>query len=82
MGERGKINFFDKPETVKKVKVASYVVLVLSVIGGFTFPNATHHFWDGIPGFYALLGFSSCAALIILCKLLGYWLKKRKDYYE
>ncbi len=37
---------------------------------------------EGLPGFYALFGFLSCVAIIVVSKLLGYVLKQREDYYD
>ncbi len=36
-----------------------------------------------VPGFFALLGFLGCVAIILVSKWLGrYWLQRREDYYE
>jgi uncharacterized membrane protein len=38
--------------------------------------------WDTIGGFGAFYGFVSCVLIILVSKLLGYWLLYRKeDYY-
>ena len=37
---------------------------------------------DGIPGFYALLGFLSCSLMIFAAKGLGLWLKVPTNFYE
>jgi hypothetical protein len=37
---------------------------------------------DGIPGFYALLGFVSCTLMIFAAKGLGLWLKVPTNFYE
>ncbi|MHC1610477.1 MAG: hypothetical protein ACXQTW_02580 [Candidatus Methanospirareceae archaeon] len=42
----------------------------------------TATWWEEIPCFNAIYGFSSCAILVLGAKALGYWLKKEEDYYE
>lgn len=37
---------------------------------------------DNFFSFYAILGFISCAALILFSKLVGLLLKVKKDYYD
>lgn len=37
---------------------------------------------DGMLGFYALLGLTSCVALVLLGNLLGLVLKRRENYYQ
>jgi len=38
--------------------------------------------WYPVPGFFALLGFLGCVALVAGSKLLGhYWLQRGEDYY-
>ena len=38
--------------------------------------------FDGTFGFYAILGFGCCTAMIFLAKGLGLFLKVRTDFYE
>lgn len=33
------------------------------------------------PGFYAAFGFLACVALVVLARILGWWLKRPDDYY-
>jgi hypothetical protein len=36
-----------------------------------------------VPGFFAVLGFVGCVAIILISKWLGrYWLQRREDYYD
>ena len=41
-----------------------------------------HFGFDGFFGFYAILGFVACAALILIAKGIGFVLKKGEDYYD
>lgn len=39
--------------------------------------------WSDLWGFFAVFGFVSCVALIVVAKALGrYWLQRTEDYYE
>jgi hypothetical protein len=36
---------------------------------------------DGLFGFNAAYGFLTCVAMVIVAKVLGWWLKRPDDYY-
>lgn len=39
--------------------------------------------WSRLAGFFALLGFIGCLAIIAVAKLIGhYWLQRKEDYYD
>ena len=54
----------------------------LLVLIDFFLPTEAHFGFDGFPGFYSLLGFFSCAVLILLSKVAGFFLKVPENYYE
>lgn len=47
-------------------------------------PHSGHpHWWDGVPGSYAVFGFAGCAAIVLLSKWAGkHLLQRREDYYD
>ena len=75
-------NYFDKPENIKKLWIMLYIICALTVIPDFF----THRHADfGIEAhfsFYAILGFISCAVLILFSKLIGLVLKAKENYYD
>ncbi len=77
-------NWFDKAENIKKLKIFSYVILALSIVAEFfVSSHGGGHGPLGATGSYAIFGFVTCAAMIIVSKLLGqYWLKKDENYYD
>ena len=82
MKQKKEFDFFDKPKNIRKLWIMLYLVCGLSIIPDlFTHPHAYFGF-DGFFGFYALLGFVSCAVLILVSKLLGLVLKVKEDYYD
>jgi hypothetical protein len=57
-------------------------VLALSVLAQFFIEAHAHFAFEGLFGFNALYGFLACAALIVIAKALGLFLKRRDDYYR
>ncbi|GAB4171269.1 MAG: hypothetical protein Tsb0017_03250 [Geothermobacteraceae bacterium] len=76
-------DWFDHPRNIRRLRIGFYVVLVLLVLPDF-FMHKHHLFYrvEGWPGFYALFGFVSCVVIILVSKALGFWLKRREDYYD
>ena len=72
------------PKTIKKLKWIFYAVLIIVFVADFLVERHHASFpWDSIPGFSAFYGFISCAAIIIISKIIGHaWLMKKEDYYD
>ena len=62
------------------------VALIISFAGDFLLSRGVGHGdfpWSHIPGFFALFGFITCVAIVIISKLIGhYWLQRKEDYYD
>ena len=82
MKKNKEFDFFDKPENIKKLWIMLYVVCGLLVVPDFFTHRHPYFGFDGFFGFYALLGFVSCAVLILFSKLMGLLLKVKEDYYD
>ena len=78
------IDFFDKPENIRLLKILSCISLALTVIVDFFVTRKDIHFpWENIPGFYALFGLVACILIVVLAKTLGHrWLMRKEDYYD
>ncbi|MEJ2201267.1 MAG: hypothetical protein P8X63_09695 [Desulfuromonadaceae bacterium] len=75
--------WFDHPQNIKRLKIGFYIVLALLVLPDFFMHKHTlFSSIEGWPGFYAVFGFISCVAIILISKLLGFALKKKEDYYD
>lgn len=75
--------WFDHPQNIKRLKIGFYILLALLVLPDFFMHKHTYFSSiEAIPGFYALFGFISCVAIILISKLLGFVLKKKEDYYD
>lgn len=82
MKPKKEFNFFDRPETIRKLWIMLYVFCGLTLIPDLFLHRQAHFGFDGFFGFYGLLGFVSCVVLILLAKLLGWVLKVKEDYYD
>lgn len=75
--------WFDHPRNIKRLKLVFYVILALLVVPDFFMhKHSLFSKVEALPGFYALFGFISCVAIILISKLLGFVLKKQEDYYD
>lgn len=75
-------NFLDNPKNIKLLWALLYITCGVLVILDLFIPKEGAFGFDRFFGFYSLLGFVSCAVLILFSKLLGIFLKKREDYYD
>jgi hypothetical protein len=82
MKQKKEFDYFDKPENIKKLWIMLYAVCGLLVVPDFFIHRHPHFGFDGFFGFYAILGFVTCAALILFSKVVGLVLKAREDYYD
>ncbi len=82
MKKKKEFDYFDKPENIRKLWIMLYAVCGLLVVPDFFTHRHPHFGFDGFFGFYALLGFVACAALILISKVLGLVLKAKEDYYD
>lgn len=79
--------WLEDPVRFKRLKLGFHVSLVLVVAAEIVLPlvlhGGHHHFgFEGWPAFGSVYGLISCAAIIILSKLIGkLWLMRREDYY-
>jgi hypothetical protein len=66
--------------------IALVVMAIIAVVIGFIFPISEKEgglSWTNFDGFYALLGFIGCVAMIYLAKWLDrYWLQRKDNYYD
>lgn len=74
--------YLDKPKTIKRLWIALYVICGLTLIPDLFTTRHGGLGIDSFMGFYALLGFVSCAVLILFSKIVGLFLKVKEDYYE
>ncbi len=74
-------DWFDKPASRKLLWWILWIVCGLTVVAEFFIHRHPHFDIDGIFSYYALMGFVGCAAMILIAKGLGLFLKRNEDYY-
>jgi hypothetical protein len=80
--DKKEFDYFDRPEVIRKLWWLLYATCALTVVLELFSHRHPHFGFDGFFGFYAILGFVSCAVLILLSKVLALVLKAREDYYD
>ena len=76
------------PVRFARIKRWFYVGLAVIALAEIILPRVFHgehsHFsFEGFPAWGSLYGLASCAAIIIVSKLIGkVWLMGREDYYD
>ncbi|MPZ37484.1 MAG: hypothetical protein GEU95_05375 [Rhizobiales bacterium] len=71
-----------RESTIKKLWVAFAVVLIATVLMDLVVAHHPYFGLDGTFGFGAWFGFVSCAAMVIVAKALGLFLKRPDTYYD
>ena len=60
-----------------------FIAVLAATVAAQAFVAAEGHFaLERIFGFHALYGFAACAALILVAKAIGVFLKRRDTYYD
>ncbi len=75
-------DWLERPSTLRMLWILLYASCALTVILELFTHKKAHFGFDGFFGFYALLGFISCALLILISKLGGIFLKRKENYYQ
>lgn len=86
------MNFFERhledPVRFARIKRWFYaglatVALAEIVLPRILFAGESHFSFEDFPAWGSLYGFVSCAAIIVVSKLIGkLWLMRREDYYD
>lgn len=75
-------HWLTRPATVRKLWVALYVVLAITVAAQLGIKVKGYFGVDGWFGFGAIYGFGSCVIMVLVAKVLGFVLKRPEDYYD
>ena len=70
-----------RPETIRKLWWALWIVLALTVAAQLVVYVKGYFTVDGWFGFGAVFGFGSCLLMVLFAKALGTVLKRPDDYY-
>ena len=73
---------FDRPRTIRVVKVAAVVAVLALFAADFFLHYHDVLGLENVPGFYTVFGFIASVVLIGVAKVLGRGLKRPPDHWE
>ena len=71
-----------RKENIKKLWVVLTIILTTTVLMQILIPIKGHFEIEELFSFGAWFGFLSCIIMIIFAKILGFFIKRKDDYYE
>jgi hypothetical protein len=74
-------HWLQRPENIAKLWRVFLGILTLTVLSQVLIEVHDHFGIDGTFGFSAFYGFFACVAMVIVAKIMGWWLKRPDDYY-
>jgi hypothetical protein len=74
-------HWLTRPASIRKLWIALYVVLAITVLAQLGIKVKGYFGVDGWFGFGAIFGFGSCLIMVLVAKVLGTVLKRPEDYY-
>jgi hypothetical protein len=74
-------HWLQRSENIRKLWWLFAGILALTVLAQFTVDVHGHFGVDGLFGFSALYGFGTCVVMVVVAKILGWWLKRDDSYY-
>lgn len=69
-------------ENIRKLWIGGGLILLLTVVAELFVSLHPHFRLAGIFGFHAIYGLLTCIAMILFAKVLGFFIKRRDDYYD
>lgn len=83
MSEPEKKHIFDDPRNVKRIVLILFMICGLSVVAEFFVHLHPEHPWEkSVFNFYSLYGFIACVMLVLIAKMLRYFIMRKEDYYD
>ncbi len=82
MAESDKKHVFDNPRNVKLVVCGLFAICGLSVVAEFFVHRHMDHPWESLFNFYSIYGFVACVMLVLIAKMLRYFIMRKENYYD
>ena len=77
-----KQSWFYKKTSIKKMWIAAGIILGLTVLLELFVSLHPHFKVESLFAFHALYGFLACVLMVLFAKVLGFFIKRRDDYYD
>jgi len=77
-----KQNWFYRESSIKKLWIGAIIVLALTVLAEIIISLYPYFKIEALFGFHALFGFVVCVIMVVFAKLLGFFIKRKDDYYD
>jgi hypothetical protein len=83
-GPKEPIGWMDRPDVVKRLFLAFYVICGLLIVAELVFGKESEHPhpWEWPPFFYALSGFIAFWFLVLVARPMRTLLIRSEDYYD
>lgn len=82
MTDETQFHWLVRPSTIRKLWIGASVILALIVLAQTVIYVKGYFGFDAWFGFGAVYGFVSCLIMVLVAKLLGFFLKRPENYYE
>ena len=74
-------HWLSRPRSVRWLRRAGALLLAGTLLAQIWVHVHDYFGIDGLFGFQAAYGFLSCVAMVLVAKVLGWWLKRPEEYY-
>ncbi len=71
-----------RAKTIKILWLIFIAILTLTIVSELFIHKHEYFGIDGSFGFFGWYGFITCVAMVLVAKFLGYFLKRKEDYYD
>lgn len=82
MNDEKQLHWLVRPTTIRKLWIGSSIILALTVLAQTVIYVKGYFGVDAWFGFGAVYGFVSCLLMVLVAKLLGFFLKRPENYYD
>ncbi len=81
VGDASEDSWLTRPATIRKLWWAFGCVLALTVLAQVFIPVKGEFPLESSFGFAAWYGFGCCVLMVLVARVLGWWLKRPENYY-
>ena len=75
-------HWLTRKSSVRAIWIIFSIILLGTILVNLRIHAHGHFGVDGSLGFYAWYGFGTCVAMIVVAKLLSFFIKREDSYYD